>query len=111
MEIVITLDKVCCSVSLPLYYFLQNTRNELARPVMGTIFLVIMDKRPFQHPFDFTLPSLAYPTLSLLLRKGSATRETTSTRGSTAVHHHLARSSLGKSEHVGMVHGCVPCSL
>ena len=50
MENVITLSKLigllllCCPP--PLYFGLENsknTRNELTRPVMGTIFLVYMD--------------------------------------------------------------------
>ena len=44
MENVITLGKLIGLLfrSLPsLYFVLKNTRNELARPVMGTIFLVI----------------------------------------------------------------------
>ena len=49
MENFITLSKLivcccCCSVPPPLYFGLENsnnTRNELARPVMGTIFLVL----------------------------------------------------------------------
>ena len=44
MENVITLGKLIgllfCSLP-PLCFVFENTRNELARPVMGTIFLVI----------------------------------------------------------------------
>ena len=29
-----------CSVPPPIYFFFENSRNELTRPVMGTIFLV-----------------------------------------------------------------------
>ena len=50
MENVITLSKLiglcCCAVPPPLYFGLENsknTRNELARPVMGTIFLVSLN--------------------------------------------------------------------
>ena len=52
MENVITLGKViglsylfCLPLPPPLYFVLQNfknKRNDLARPVMGTIFLVIV---------------------------------------------------------------------
>ena len=48
MENVITLGKLIgplfCSLPPPLYFVFEdseNTRNELARPVMGTIFLVM----------------------------------------------------------------------
>ena len=49
MENVITLSKLigllllfCSPTSLVVFENSKNTRNELARPVMGTIFLVIM---------------------------------------------------------------------
>ena len=52
MENVITLGKViglllfCLPSSLFIFFEnSKNTRNELARPVMGTIFLVITEKR------------------------------------------------------------------
>ena len=55
MENVITLGKLIgvvfvLSPSPPLYFvlFLKNTRNELARPVMGTIFLVTVEPQSYE---------------------------------------------------------------
>ena len=55
MESVITLGKLIGQLfrSLPPLYFVfensKNTRNELARPVMGTIFLVIHNQIIFVY--------------------------------------------------------------
>ena len=53
----------------PLYFGLENsknTRNELARPVMGTIFLVVIEL--LRHVFDPSSTSMSVINLSYELK-------------------------------------------